>query len=392
MKRYFIAMTALLSLVGCAPEEDVPGGEKLAQTASLMLGDKAVEFSSPTSISAGASEVGTEKLINYQVQLFKQNKEDKQAYLSLDNAQVTKYNETFGTSYKVLPSQYVAYNSVLPIKSGNTISEKGVLKLRVAADLEDNTPYMLALRLTSVSGAGVSSNAQTLLVRLTKVKGQINQTFVITPDEYFAIDKNSSSVDDIGNTFTLEGLINVQNFSENSGQAFISTFMGTEGGTLLRFGDTGNPANRLQTNGAGTELAVNFAVNKWYHVALVVNGNKTIAYINGEKVDEFAKNGRLGEFYIGRSYNGDRGIAAHFSELRLWKVARSAAQIKDNMYDVATNAEGLYAYWKMNKVENNKIPDVSGNGRELILRGQKNKNGRLDITIHNESKNVKIGE
>ena len=211
-------------------------------------------------------------------------------------------------------------------------------------------------------------------------------------DEYFSIDKNSSSVDDIGNTFTLEGLINVQNFSENSGQAFISTFMGTEGGTLLRFGDTGNPSNRLQTNGAGTELAVNFAVNKWYHVALVVNGNKTIAYINGEKVDEFAKNGRLGEFYIGRSYNGDRGIAAHFSELRLWKVARSAAQIKDNMYDVATNAEGLYAYWKMNKVENNKIPDVSGNGRELILRGQKNKNGRLDITIHNESKNVKIGE
>lgn len=170
MKRYFIAMTALLSLVGCAPEEDVPGGEKLAQTASLMLGDKAVEFSSPTSISAGASEVGTEKLINYQVQLFKQNKEDKQAYLSLDNAQVTKYNKTFGTSYKVLPSQYVAYNSVLPIKSGNTISEKGVLKLRVAADLEDNTPYMLALRLTSVSGAAVSSNAQTLLVRLTKVK------------------------------------------------------------------------------------------------------------------------------------------------------------------------------------------------------------------------------
>ena len=34
MKRYFIAMTALFSLVGCAPEEDVPGGEKLAQTAS----------------------------------------------------------------------------------------------------------------------------------------------------------------------------------------------------------------------------------------------------------------------------------------------------------------------------------------------------------------------
>jgi hypothetical protein len=392
MKKYFITMTALLALVGCAPEEDVPGGEKLAQTASLMLGDKAVDFSSPTSISVGVREVGTVKQINYQVQLFKQNKTDRQAYLMLDNAQVAKYNEIYGTSYKVFPSQYVSFDKTLPIKSGNTISAKGILKLQAAADLEDNTPYMLALRLTGVSGTSVSTNAQTLLVSITKkVKGQINKTFVITPDKYFAIDKNGSSADDIGNTFTLEGLINVQKFSEDSGQAFISTFMGTEGATLLRFGDTGNPANRLQTNGAGTELPVNFALDKWYHVALVVNGNKTIAYINGEKIDEFTKNGRLGIFYVGKSFNEHRGIAAHFSELRLWKVARTAAQIKENMYDVATNAEGLYAYWKMNKVENNKIPDASGNGRELTLHEQKG-NGRLDITIHNESENVKIGE
>lgn len=95
MKRYFITMTALLSLWGARLKKMCQEEKKLAQTASLMLGDKAVEFSSPTSISAGASEVGTEKLINYQVQLFKQNKEDKQTYLSLDNAQVTKYNKNF---------------------------------------------------------------------------------------------------------------------------------------------------------------------------------------------------------------------------------------------------------------------------------------------------------
>ena len=67
-------------------------------------------------------------------------------------------------------------------------------------------------------------------------------------------------------------------------------------------------------------------------------------------------------------------------------------QINDNMYEVKNTESGLYAYWKMNEVKNNKIPDVSGNNRDLILRGQANKNGRLTIQLHEEEKGVKITE
>ena len=62
------------------------------------------------------------------------------------------------------------------------------------------------------------------------------------------------------------------------------------------------------------------------------------------------------------------------------------------MYEVKNTESGLYAYWKMNEVKNNKIPDVSGNNRDLILRGQANKNGRLTIQLHEEEKGVKITE
>ena len=165
--------------------------------------------------------------------------------------------------------------------------------------------------------------------------------------------------------------------------------MGTEGATLLRFGDHGNLPDRIQPNGQGTELPVSLKTDKWYHVAFVVDGNKCYGYINGEKVGEFNKGGRLGEFFIGRSYNENRGIVARFSEIRLWSVARSGAQIKENMYKVSGSTTGLYAYWKMNEVKNNQIPDASNNDRPLILKKQKDKS-RLEISIYDEKNEVNI--
>ena len=230
------------------------------------------------------------------------------------------------------------------------------------------------------------------MVSFEKVKGQIKNTLAVTRDEFLLIDNGGSNASDIGGTFTLEGLINVQKFRGpgDNGDAGISTFMGTEGETLLRFGDSGIEPDYLQAN--GQKIDMKFKANRWYHIALVVDGSKTIAYINGKKVIEFTKSGSLSTFYIGSSYNSNRGIVARFSEIRLWNIARTVTQIKDNMYEVKNTESGLYAYWKMNEVKNNKIPDVSGNNRDLILRGQANKNGRLTIQLHEEEKGVKITE
>lgn len=395
MKRNLI-IGMFLALAACAPKEDVGGGAKAGGQSAVLLqkdGNKTAEFSSPIALSAQANEVGTQKSVAYQVQLFKENNSNLAAYVTLDDSQVTKYNSLYNTKYTVLPAKYISYTKTLNIKAGNILSDEGTAKVTISDELKDNTAYMFALRLTSVSGASVTPNTQLLMVSFEKIKGQIKNTLAVTRDEYLLVDNGNSNLSDIGSTFTLEGLINVQKFRGgpgDSGEAGISTFMGTEGQTLLRFGDASVDPDHLQAN--GQDIGVKFKTNQWYHIALVVDGSKTIAYVNGKKVSEFDLTGSLGEFYIGRSYSGGRGIVARFSELRLWKIARTAQQIKDGMYEIKANESGLYAYWKMSEVKNNKIPDASGNNRDLILRGQAGKDGRQTIKLHEEEKGVKITE
>lgn len=395
MKRNLI-IGMFLALAACAPKEDVGGGAKAGGQSAVLLqkdGNKTAEFSSPIALSAQANEVGTQKSVAYQVQLFKENNSNLAAYVTLDDSQVAKYNSLYGTKYTVLPAKYISYTKTLNIKAGNILSDEGTAKVTVSDELKDNTAYMFALRLSSVSGASVTPNTQLLMVSFEKVKGQIKNTLAVTRDEYLEVDNGGySSVSDIGYTFTMEGLINIQKFRGpgDNGEAGISTFMGTEGRTLLRFGDNGVDPDHLQAN--GQDIGLKFKTNQWYHIALVVDGSKTIAYVNGKKVTEFDSSGSLSTFYIGKSWSDYRGIVARFSELRLWSVARTAQQIKDNMYEVNPTENGLYAYWKMNEVKENKIPDASGNNRFLTLQGQANKGGRQTIKLHEEEKGVKITE
>lgn len=395
MKRNLI-IGMFLALAACAPKEDVGGGAKAGGQSAVLLqkdGNKTAEFSSPIALSAQANEVGTQKSVAYQVQLFKENNSNLAAYVTLDDSQVAKYNNLYGTKYTVLPAKYISYTKTLNIKAGNILSDEGTAKVTVSDELKDNTAYMFALRLTSVSGASVTPNTQLLMVSFEKIKGQIKNTLAVTRDEFLAVNNGYSNVSDIGYTFTMEGLINVQKFRSNPddpGEAGISTFMGTEGKTLLRFGDSGVDPDHLQAN--GQDIGLKFKTNQWYHIALVVDGSKTIAYVNGKKITEFNSPGSLRTFYIGKSWSEGRGIVARFSELRLWNVARTAEQIKDNMYEVNPTENGLYAYWKMNEVKDNKIPDASGNDRDLILYGQASKNGRQTIQLHEEEKGVKITE
>ncbi|MBI1669240.1 DUF1735 and LamG domain-containing protein [Capnocytophaga periodontitidis] len=395
MKRNLI-IGMFLALAACAPKEDVGGGAKAGGQSAVLLqkdGNKTAEFSSPVALSAQANEVGTQKSVAYQVQLFKENNSNLAAYVTLDDSQVAKYNSLYGTQYTVLPAKYISYTKTLNIKAGNILSDEGTAKVTVSDELKDNTAYMFALRLSSVSGASVTPNTQLLMVSFEKVKGQIKNTLAVTRDEFLVVNNGYSNVSDIGYTFTMEGLINVQKFRSNPddpGEAGISTFMGTEGKTLLRFGDSGVDPDHLQAN--GQDIGLKFKTNQWYHIALVVDGSKTIAYVNGKKITEFNSPGSLRTFYIGKSWSEGRGIVARFSELRLWNVARTAEQIKDNMYEVNPTESGLYAYWKMNEVKDNKIPDASGNDRDLILYGQASKNGRQTIQLHEEEKGVKITE
>lgn len=392
MKKIFLIPTALLFMMAsCAADEDIRGGASISQQAVLIQNNKEVAISAPATISATSTDEGNEKEISYQMRLYKENNQDITATLSVDNEWVKKYNAIYGTSYRALPEKYISFDKELIISQGSISSQQGKAKVLIAPELRSNTPYMFALSVTAVGqGVAVAPSAKTLFVTVEKVKGQIKNTVAIKRDAYFALERGGSDVSDIGSTFTMEGLIFIEKLrsAEDQGEAGISTFMGTEGSTLMRFGDAGVDPDHLQAN--GQDIGIRFRTGRWYHIALVVDGGKTIAYVNGTKVTEFNKTGSLGTFFIGRSWSGNRGIEARFSEVRLWKTARTAIQIKDNMFDVNPKTEGLYAYWKMNEVSNNKILDASGNDRNLQLMGQAGKSGVQTISIFNEKENVKI--
>lgn len=387
-----LSIISSLVLVACT-NEALEGGELFSQHAMLYKIDgttpKQASFHDRTSVIASVEDFGTQKEERFVVSLAKENTQNVSIRLAINPQEVQKYNQVYGTSFLEFPSENVELTSSLRIDAGKVNSEIGSVKMLISSDMKENTPYLLAISMTSVSGGiEIMDTSKTLFYAIELVKGQITKTVKITRQEYFALE----GVKTIGTTFTLEGLIWVDEFrGPGEGEAGISTFMGVEGATLLRFGDAGIDPDHLQAN--GQDIGVKFKTKQWYHIALVVDNSKSIAYVNGEKVMEFAKSGNLvstNPFYIGRSYSDNRGIEARLSELRVWRTARTSQQIKDNMYEADATSADLWAYWKMNEVKNGKIVDASSNEINLVLKGQAGKTGDQAITIYEESTPVKI--
>ena len=152
--------------------------------------------------------------------------------------------------------------------------------------------------------------------------------------------------------------------------------MGTEGVMILRVGDTGGgiPSGILQAAGRQHyEAPEKLQTNKWYHVALTFDQatGKTVMYLNGVKWAEsawnipgFDPNSDIG-FNIGKLAGfpwGERPFYGYMSEVRVWSVARTENQIKQNMLGVDPKSDGLELYFKMNgseKMENGKIKDAA---------------------------------
>lgn len=53
------------------------------------------------------------------------------------------------------------------------------------------------------------------------------------------------------------------------------------------------------------------------------------------------------------------------SEVRVWSVARTEAQIRNNMNSVSSKARGLECYWRMNDGQGAAFADATGHGHTL---------------------------
>lgn len=150
----------------------------------------------------------------------------------------------------------------------------------------------------------------------------------------------------------------------------LQTFMGLEGKLIMRgANDDYKPTHPIQIAGLGDRImmlsSTSFNLNEWMHLALVVDcsqsdvAQKYKLYINGvQDVLNFTRTDEThsaidlvssndgDRFEIGRASGQDwRAMNGIVSEARVWNVARSAEQIRENMCTLSGDRSGLLTRW-----------------------------------------------
>lgn len=111
-------------------------------------------------------------------------------------------------------------------------------------------------------------------------------------------------------------------------------------------------------DGSMDQIGVPYTTGEWVHIALVHDGGMLRAYKNGILIDAIPSGatwqpdtGALPVLYIGGSiFNTSRvyTLEGQIDEVRIWNVARSAAEINANMRLLLSGSEtGLAAYYQM---------------------------------------------
>jgi hypothetical protein len=116
---------------------------------------------------------------------------------------------------------------------------------------------------------------------------------------------------------------------------------------------------------------------KWIHLAFTIDGSGNAElYKNGEQIQSgkihLPNTIKRTKNYIARSnWSSDSYFQGKISDLRVWKIARTAEDIKNSMYLQLTGKEvGLVGYWRLGGISEGKVVDFSVNGNDGTVYGE----------------------
>lgn len=263
---------------------------------------------------------------------------------------VDSYNSKYGVTAQLFPAENCKFvTNTARIAAGDIYAANCELDLVNLATCEEGATYVLPVLLNTsnvdlIPGANVAYLVIKKPVKIYKAM-QFNGRWldVRLPSSF----KNTTSM-------TIEGLVYATSWK------MLGTIFGNEGTLIVRTGDLGHPSNELQVAGNIALQMPDVSVwetGKWYHVAFTYDAGSGLAtiYLNGEVIA--SKNAGAGKtfdfasrFCVGYAYDYDRNRVwnGYMSEVRLWSVARSQNQIKENMMLVDPASGGLEGYWKLN--------------------------------------------
>ena len=350
--------------------------------------------------------------------------QDVAVTLTVDPSLVGTYNARYGTEWTMLDSKYYSLLSeTVTIPAGKTTSDAVTLRLReLTGEGDEQTgalpideTYLVPVRIGSASidvlhGSDVAYYVVKRSSAIT-VAAQLTDNWI----EFPTLDKYSESSKDWNGlrAVTYEALIYIDEFVKTNTEGNpvnISSVMGVEQYLLLRIGDTNFERQQLQFDGSGSGSAFGKFPGRdagkilnegvWYHIACTYDqATRTVRiFVNGELQSEGKDMGLASmsddtrinlamrafydrylnnptpeneekyggwadarQFFISYSYDAYRPLNGKIAEARVWSVARTQEQIRENMYEIADPESDptLVGYWKFNEGAGNTIKDYS---------------------------------
>ncbi|MCK4312209.1 MAG: choice-of-anchor D domain-containing protein, partial [Candidatus Cloacimonetes bacterium] len=191
-------------------------------------------------------------------------------------------------------------------------------------------------------------------------------------DDYVSIPDHNSL--DITETLTIEAWVNFTNYDNGGGIVCKGTGSGGEVYCLDAYG--GNLRFFFRIGGSAYSCTGgNISFNEWHHIVGQFDGSNAIVYIDGLKTIGQAYSGSIdtndNEVSIGSRQTGsgayDLNCSGKIDEVRIWNVARSESEIRENMYLTLSGTEsGLVSNWQFNEGSDDATYDyISGNNGTL---------------------------
>lgn len=319
-------------------------------------------------ITIGNDEVSTEMSVRVSSPV----KKACSFVISTDQAALDSYNKLNSTSYEMLPAeQYTISANQVTVDEGNSASTPVSINVLPLTDelKTSGKKFAIALKIDSKDGANILKSGKSIVYVLDQVIYQAVPT--LNRNNYAKMELRQQN--DL-TAWTVEMNINMSVLKTEVGQGnnqaifAASGSEGRDGEIYIRFGDAPIEGNRLQIKTQGSQMNSNMLFNQqtWYHLAFVCTGTKLYLYVNGVLDNSMDLGGKVVCVdNMSLASSGSYFLAnAMYSEVRLWRVARSQAEIANNMYVIDPHTEGLEAYWKMNEGQGDEFTDYTGNGNK----------------------------
>ena len=309
-----------------------------------------------------------------------------------------EFNKRYGKDYRFYPlDQWTSEKTSVVI---NKQAVSASLSLDVQSFTQDQKDsgnvYAIPITISSADKGGVMRGSETLIYVLRK-QPIATVGSIASGDQYLRFDMSQHGSEVVVSEMTLEFLFRIPSpfrtsnnhvmFYNNAGgtpSSFFTRLEGGSGGLDNAEFEVKMDADVINAVPAGSGK---FEVDKWYHIAVVnTTSNKCYVYINGIRcaykeipTSNMTLNTSLTPQWGGFNWGGGHIGTTMVAEVRFWDRARTAEQIKENMYSVASTSEGLLGYWKINDGSGFEVANSVGGtaGRS---------DNRVNLTWHTEQR------